>query len=78
MNKMNNKQLNVEKLRELRDGLPHKSLTKIAKSLGFSRGYVTRVLAGQYYNEKIIEEALRIYKLGEKRRAEISQQVNNI
>ena len=60
---MNTSILSPEKVRdELRPLLPHRAITKIAKSVGLSRVMVSRVLNGHEYNEDVIRAAIEMVK----------------
>ncbi len=50
------------KLRKLREALPHGSIQRIVDSLGKSRQSVYDVLRGDYYNKGIINAAIKEVK----------------
>ncbi|MBA7568854.1 hypothetical protein ES708_10590 [subsurface metagenome] len=59
---MNCNILNKNKVKQIRQLLPYGSITKIHGKTGHSIWYVSRVLNGYEYNEKIIKAAIEIIK----------------
>ena len=57
---MKNRRISNDKLKVIRNYLPHGSNKIIAKQTGFTSIYVSKVLHGVYLNAQIIEEALKI------------------
>jgi hypothetical protein len=49
-------------LKLLRETLPKWAVREISKRLGFSKAYIYKVLDGDSYNSKIIDEAITIVK----------------
>lgn len=66
-----------EKLSTLREGLPFGSQLVIAEKTGYSKFYVNRVMSGTYYNQKIIKEAIRMYKEAHVISTELEKVISN-
>jgi 20S proteasome alpha/beta subunit len=64
-----------KELKKLRQNLPHGAINDIVKATGLTRQSVRKVLAGEWHNEAVIEEAM---KLLEKSIAEKEQKLQRI
>ena len=57
---MNTKQVSEDKLKTLRDMLPHGSSKIISEKLGIRADYISRVLHGREINTKVLNAAVDI------------------
>ena len=69
--------ISKEKLSTLKEGLPFGSQAIIAKKTGYSYFYVHRVMNGVYFNQKIIREAIRMYKNTHEISIELENAISN-
>lgn len=51
-----------QKIRLLKKCLPHGSMKKIAKQLGMSEISITKILDGQWSNQKVIDASVELLK----------------
>lgn len=56
-------------IKEIKQHLPHGSIIKIARKLNKHRETVSGVLAGNWYNEEILAEAVQIIEADRKKKA---------
>jgi hypothetical protein len=77
---MNSYKLNSEQIRELRQFLPKGSIKDIAKELNLTPQAITKCLSGneEYYNDDIIEWALKLKEQLINRRLKISKKFREI
>lgn len=67
--------ISKEKLDDLCRELKRGSKAKIADDTGYSRGYVSDVLAGRYYNEDVIEAAIQLRDLQREKQKELEGKI---
>lgn len=53
-------QISTSDLEKLKAKLPHGSIKKISKILNVDQSTVSKVLRGDFFNENVIQEALKI------------------
>ena len=75
---MEKNQLTQEKLCTLRAWLPWGTQKVIAERLGKSQEWVNRVLNGHDYSNEVIEIALELYEMEQKRKEVISEKINQL
>ena len=68
-------ELSSQDLKKLRSGLPYGSKKKIAAATGKNERAVISVLNGDYYNEDIINEAIRIAEAEKQRVATMQERI---
>ena len=68
-------QLSSQDLKKLRSGLPYGSKKKIAAGTGKNERAVISVLNGDYYNEDIINEAIKIVEAEKQRVAAMQERI---
>jgi hypothetical protein len=69
---------NVDKIRAIKAQLAHGSVKEIARMTGFTDSYVSQILDGGYYNEKVIEATITLYKSQQKQMRKIDRKLSNI
>lgn len=53
-------QISTKDLRYLRSKLPHGSIKKIAEDLSLDQSTISKVLSGDFFNEAVIDAAIKI------------------
>lgn len=70
--------MDKKQLKKLKNKLPTGAISEIAQRIGLSNATVSSVLSGKRNNEKVLELAIEIAELANRKRNEISERIESL